>query len=316
MGKKDKRIWTALAVILGTLIGCGSDVLVEAPPADHDAPAGGDYDPPRIPLPEVCNGIDDDLDGDVDEGVVTPSCSTLPATAHWRYAYGDCKRGTNLCIDGGYECVGEILPKTEICDDEAQDEDCDGEVNEGLETPQAVDFIVVWDSSESMCGFHDEAACALDAFAAIAVDARFAWVDASMRGYGPLVQTRHDFMPAPDTSWAVCDGYYQEGTLNAIEMIADPENPLGLSFKPGALVIVLVFSDEYPQYYPYTSSSPHAGEVGTYINGFVDEIHIWNRSGRNEWLRVLDQTEGQYYYLSECREISRKLGEIDTWRCP
>jgi len=88
------------------------------------------------PMPEQCNGADDDCDGDIDEtgcactpGVESP-CYDGPAGSAGR---GLCEAGTKVCENaiGQYSaCVGQVLPVPETCN--GQDEDCDGMVDDGL----------------------------------------------------------------------------------------------------------------------------------------------------------------------------------------
>lgn len=91
---------------------------------------------------EVCNGVDDDCNGRVDEeaeGVpLSRSCYTGdPATQN----QGLCRPGRAQCLGGGYgACEGEVVPVDEVCGDadrvcslcNSQDDDCDGMTDEGL----------------------------------------------------------------------------------------------------------------------------------------------------------------------------------------
>ncbi|MBI5488827.1 MAG: hypothetical protein HY905_15950 [Deltaproteobacteria bacterium] len=75
---------------------------------------------------ETCNDLDDDCDGDTDEGVVGVGepCGTTE---------GSCEPGVTACADGEPACAGGVAPAPETCN--GLDDDCDGETDEetGLE---------------------------------------------------------------------------------------------------------------------------------------------------------------------------------------
>ncbi len=106
----------------------------------NDAPSAGVSIHPGAT--EVCNGVDDDCDTLVDEGVknVCLSCGTVTNSASWGTS---CSAGTGICeVDGSYVCnlaktavicnadANTDAATTETCNGE--DDDCDGRVDEGL----------------------------------------------------------------------------------------------------------------------------------------------------------------------------------------
>ncbi len=79
--------------------------------------------PNTPPSAEVCDGYDNDCDGEADEG--NPGGGAACNTG----LSGPCGAGVLTCVGGGLSCVGAVSPTTEVCD--GVDNDCNGQTDEG-----------------------------------------------------------------------------------------------------------------------------------------------------------------------------------------
>ncbi len=73
----------------------------------------------RGPMPEVCDGLDNDCNGSTDDG--------LPMGGPCGSMVGECREGVNRCIGGRMVCEGGVPPRAEECN--CRDDDCDGVVD-------------------------------------------------------------------------------------------------------------------------------------------------------------------------------------------
>ncbi|HEX5057716.1 MAG TPA: sialidase family protein, partial [Kofleriaceae bacterium] len=81
-----------------------------------------------VPVAELCNNLDDNCNGMIDDGpggqAITQSCYTGPMGTS---GVGLCHDGTRTCAFGAFgACVGQVTPITDICGD-GLDSDCDGQ---------------------------------------------------------------------------------------------------------------------------------------------------------------------------------------------
>jgi hypothetical protein len=77
----------------------------------------------QLPSTETCDGIDNDCDGVVDDGVPGEGQPCNHPSGN------TCQQGKTKCVAGKISCLGATTGGSEICD--CKDNDCDGQTDEG-----------------------------------------------------------------------------------------------------------------------------------------------------------------------------------------
>ncbi len=106
-----------------------------------DSESSPDADRPDASLsqPEICNGLDDDLDGEVDEDLPPIRCGQ-----------GECEREVPGCLDAAVPVCVPGEPLAEVCN--GLDDDCDGLVDEDLGVSEVAGPHVIRLSHEGNAG--------------------------------------------------------------------------------------------------------------------------------------------------------------------
>jgi hypothetical protein len=156
------------------------------------------------PTSEVCDGVDNNCNGSIDEGIPNSTAIVCYDGPAGTMAVGECRAGVRYCDDGNFggPCDGQVLPVAELCDN--KDNNCDGQIDEGFDN-RGVNIAFVIDISGS---FDDEIESMIEGITPLLDDPitsrfRFGLAVIGRRNLGPqepilnrFSQVVTDFVPA------------------------------------------------------------------------------------------------------------------------
>ncbi len=268
-----------------------------------------------LPKPEICNGKDDDCDGRYDEPEDLPLeyCYTGPQGS---VQFGECRPGIQRCELGVKVCFGEVTPKPEACD--GKDNDCDGAIDEGTGNNDPVDIVFVIDNSGSMGNTIAAVKAAANSFAntyGTRADLRWGlavapdpdpYYDQQVRLYSDM-NTAAVFAAAMQRMGA--NGGGSEPTIDALVFLADPANPLHVTWRAGSRHVVIMFTDEEPQ--SYTTPSNTVMTAFNAIQTAGIRVYLFTDSYQSvNWLPALPTGWGQLKPLTSIASVME--AELNT----
>jgi hypothetical protein len=204
-----------------------------------------------MPVTEECNNYDDDCDGIIDG--LTDSCSANDESYE---LIGECSLGTTTCEEGVWgECEGAQGPLTEVCND--LDDDCDGDIDENLNAHENVDMVFMIDGSGSMCQYVTALAQGIGQYVSDfeETEHRFALVifPFEVNAFGAdypwvlvtdLVEV-NQFIATLNS--IACTYPSDEPSYDTMHDLADPYNPVGISWRSDAYPYLIMMTDEAAQ---------------------------------------------------------------------
>ena len=253
------------------------------------------------PTDEICDGLDNNCNGSVDEGIANSTAIVCYEGPGGTMAVGECRAGVSYCTDGGFNgpCDGQILPIEERCDN--LDNDCDGLVDEGFDT-RGVDLVFILDISGS---FDEEIESMIQGIAPLLDDPitstfRFGLVAVGTAGNGEIrppyqyARMVSNFVPA-DEFLDILEAarmIQSSGLEPTIDTMFWTMRLYPFSWTPGAQRVIITMTDEMAQ----TTIGKDCAEISAIAQDDAFELFVFAlRPHHNTFLNCVHGDRNRLY---------------------